>query len=276
MVTRGFADPQKQDLGQARLDPAIASYLDKCKEQDPPSQPQQALPSSTIHWIFTTFSQAPLRRLQVVAHLIVLAFFFLLRVGEYTPSSKERRTIPLRGKDVKLWHNGLLLSHTSSLDILLTADAVSICLENQKNGKKHTVLHHTKAGNTKFCPVWAAANLVYALQGQGSAPLGTFVDEQGRTCRVQAADIRSVIRVGASSTHLESCGYDLKRIGSHSLRSGGAMHLKLAGHDNDIIMKLGRWSSNTYLHYIQSQIGELTAGIATDMARLLHFHQVSS
>jgi hypothetical protein len=276
MVARGFADPRKEDLSQTRLDPAISSYLDKCKQQDPPSQPQQALPSSTIYWIFTTFSQTPLKRLQVVAHLIVLAFFFLLRVGEYTPSTKERRTIPLRGNDIKLWVNGTILPHTAPLATLLTANAVTICLENQKNGKKNAVLHHTKAGNTTFCPVWAAAHLVHELQGQGHAPLGTFVDERGHTSRVQASDIRSAIRAGAVATQLELCGYDLKRIGSHSLRSGGAMHLKLAGHDNDIIMKLGRWTSNTYLHYIQSQIGELTAGIATDMARLLHFHHVSS
>ena len=126
-----------------------------------------------------------------------------------------------------------------------------------------------------FCPVRAAAFLIHELKGHDTAPLGTFCDERGFTCSVQANDIRSAIRTAASATNLESCGYDLQRIGSHSLRSGGAMHLKLAGYDNDIIMKLGRWSSNTYLHYIQSQIGELTAGIATKMACLLHFHHVA-
>jgi len=40
--------------------------------------------------------------------------------------------------------------------------------------------------------------------------------------------------------------------------------------------KLGRWSSNTYLIYIQCQIGQLTVGIATAMARILHFHNVST
>jgi hypothetical protein len=46
------------------------------------------------------------------------------------------------------------------------------------------------------------------------------------------------------------------------------MHLKLAGYDNDIIQKLGQWSSNTYLHYIQTQIGQLTTGVAQRMAAL--------
>ena len=112
MVVRGFADPRKSDPGDAKLDQAISSYLDKCKDKDPPPQPQQALPSSTIRWILQVFSQAPLRWLQITAYLIVLAFFFLLRVGEYTPSAKEKRTVPLRGRDIKLWSQGPILSHT--------------------------------------------------------------------------------------------------------------------------------------------------------------------
>ena len=54
------------------------------------------------------------------------------------------------------------------------------------------------------------------------------------------------------------------------------MNLKLDGQDHDMIKKLGRWSSDTYLKYIQSQIGELTAGIATRMARPMRFHYVGT
>jgi hypothetical protein len=93
---------------------------------------------------------------------------------------------------------------------------------------------------------------------------------------VSASDIRAAIRLCAVADNLESSGYDLRRIGSHSLRSGGAMRLKLAGYDDDIIKKLGRWTSNTYLHYIQTQIGNLTAGIATNMARVLRFYNVGA
>ena len=160
--------------------------------------------------------------------------------------------MPLRGRDIKLWSQGQILSHTLPLHILLTADAVTISLENQKNGHKNAVLHHTASGDPTFCPVFASAHLVYALGGNSESALGTFLDEKGKTASVKASDIRSAVRAGAVGDKLHDCGYDLKRIGSHSLRSGGTMHLKLAGYDNDIIMKLGRWSSNTYLHYIQS------------------------
>ena len=42
-----------------------------------------------------------------------------------------------------------------------------------------------------------------------------------------------------------------------------------------MIRKLGRWRSDTYLHYIQTQIGALMAGVATDMARLVRFYNVA-
>ena len=48
------------------------------------------------------------------------------------------------------------------------------------------------------------------------------------------------------------------------------------GYDDDTIKKLGRLSSNTYLRYIQSQIGNLMTGIATRMSTILRFHNVSS
>ena len=82
--------------------------------------------------------------------------------------------------------------------------------------------------------------------------------------------------LGAAATGLYTSGYSRDRIGPHSLRASGAMALKLAGYDNDMIKKLGRWSSDTYLTYIHSQIGELTANVATRMARVLRFHNVAT
>ena len=90
-----------------------------------------------------------------------------------------------------------------------------------------------------------------------------------------ASNIRDMLRQTAVGQQLSSHGYDLSRIGSHSLRSGGAMALRLAGYDDDMIKKLGRWSSNTYLIYIQTQVAQFTQGVAPQMARRLHFHNVN-
>jgi hypothetical protein len=174
-----------------------------------------------------------------------------------------------------LYHQ--FISRDAPLAELLIADAVTICLENQKNGNKNAVLRHTLSGDSVFNLVVSAACLVHALRTLGvDAPSGSFVDDHGRMQSVSAADIRAGIRLGAVGDSLESYGYDLRRIGSHGLRSGEAMRLKLAIYDDDIVKKQSRWSSTTYLHYIQTQIGNLTAGIATNMARVLRFHHVGA
>jgi integrase len=223
-----------------------------------------------------TMGQSTVKRVQLAAHLIVLAFFFLLRVGEYTRSSEPRQTVPLRKQDVRLWRGRFIIPNDSPLPVLLTADAVTLCLENQKNGHKNAVLHHTCSGDALLNPVRSAAVLISELRGlPPTTPLGSFNANNNNLQQVTSAEIRSAIQIGATNDHLVAQGYSLDRIGSHSLRSGGAMHLKLAGYDNDIIQKLGRWSSNTYLVYIQTQIGQLTAGVAQRMASIsLRFHVV--
>jgi hypothetical protein len=169
---------------------------------------------------------------------------FLLR----THPSNSRRTKPLRKKDVRLWFKHQFISHDAPLAELLN---------------KKAALNHTSSGDSVFSPVALAARLLHALRTLGfDAPLGYFVDDQGRIQSVSAADIRAAIRLRAVGDNLKSYGYDLQRIGSHSLRSSKAMRLELADYDDDIIKKLGRWTSNTYLHYIQIQIYNLTAGLA--------------
>jgi hypothetical protein len=205
-----------------------------------------------------------------------MAYFFLLRVGEYTPSSEPRQTIPVRRKDVKLWKNGRQLPHSSPLAVLLTADAVTIGLENQKNGFKNCTLHHYASGDASFCPVRSIAYLVHEIASRGpETPLGTFLDEGGAWRRVSSSDIRAAVLQGAVADNLVAAGYDLTRIGSHSLRAGGATNLKIRGYSDALIKKLGRWSSDTFLKYIQSQIGELTQGVASAMAESLRFLNVS-
>ena len=276
MVSNGLDDPRRQHPGDHTLAPSVTAFLRSAKQADPPSLQQQALPSSTIRWIVTHFGQHPTQHCRITGHLISFAFFFLLRVGEYTPTPAGRRTIPLRKKDIKLWHQGVLLDNDSPQELLNQADAVTICLENQKNGHKNAVLHHTTSFDPTLDPVRSAAVLLDAMRGLPiDTPLGTY-HSNGTTHQVTAHEIRSAVRLGAHHDNLQARGYDLARVGSHSIRSGGAMHLKLAGYDHDIIQKLGRWSSPTYLLYIQTQIGQLTAGVAQRMAAVrLRFHLVS-
>eukprot|EP00978_Attheya_sp_CCMP212_P016677 scaffold43944_cov59-Attheya_sp.AAC.3 len=75
-------------------------------------------------------------------------------------------------------------------------------------------------------------------------------------------------------TGLTQYGYNLKRVGAHSLRASGAMALKLNGYTAEDVMKIGRWTSTTFLTYIHSQIAALNNGIAANMSQRIAFHNV--
>ena len=126
---------------------------------------QIGLPSTVVEAMARAYCQLGNARMAVVGDLVVKAFFFLLRVGKYTPhpAPAERCTIPLRKGDVKLWGGTQCLDGNAKWGILATANAATITLENQKNGQKGYTLHHHKTANLKMCPVTALARLVYAI-----------------------------------------------------------------------------------------------------------------
>lgn len=221
----------------------------------------------------------PTKKFNLIGSLAVVAFFYLLRVGEYTPArrSATKRTIPLRKCDIQLRRQGTIIPNHSPLEVLLTADAANICLENQKNGDRSSNVNHSTTGNPNFCPVRSLARLIHELRDmEDSAPLGAYM-ENGKRRKISADQMRGSVRLAAIRTRLvEDYGFDLKRIGTHSLRSGGATQLAALKYSAATIMALGRWKSDSYLRYIHHAVSTLTVGIAENMAKLSFYHHTAS
>jgi hypothetical protein len=162
---------------------------------------------------------------------------------------------------VRLWQKGQLIPHSAGLDLLLTGDSAMICIAHTKNGTKGAVVHH-KAFGGPICPVAALARRISNMQGgPASGSLSSVYHASGRVTRVS----------GGTSDRLLTRGYTLQRISSHSLRAGRAMAMKLSGASDSTIMRVGRGTSLTYLIYIHSQIGSLTAGLAARMSMAFTF-----
>jgi hypothetical protein len=70
--------------------------------------------------------------------------------------------------------------------------------------------------------------------------------------------------------------YSVARVSAHSLRASGAMALGLDDVGEDLIKKLGQWSSLTWLTYIHAQISSLTAGLSERMVVHHVFYNVGS
>lgn len=275
-MRQGFRDPRRQHQSQERLDKKLADWLRGEKRFDPAKKRQVALPSNIVRRATHQGATSGTRKGETAGNLITLAFFFLLRVGEYTETTEDRLTVPLRVGDITLWQGNETVSPTATDAELERATGITIRLENQKNGIKDAVLHHASSGDPAFDPVRAGAQILARLRHQPrSSGIGTYVTSYGRVNRVTAGDIRLQLRAATSAALLLGETIDPSKVGSHSLRSGGAMHLKLAGYDEITIKKLGRWSSDTYLVYIQSQIANLTDGISQRMAQPLSFRSVA-
>jgi hypothetical protein len=203
-----------------------------------------------------------------------MAFFFLLRVGEYTRPADHvtTRTIQFRVCDVRFWQGQTLLPLTSDAATLAAASSVTLTIDNQKNGQRGDTIHQ-EACASDFCPVRSVAARVSAIMAQ-HMPLTTPLSYVQPGMYVQPPQILVAVRRGARLAMLEASGYQLTRIGAHSLRASGAMALWLSGHSPEVIMKLGRWRTQTFLTYIHSQIAALTTGTSRKMGRSVPFHNV--
>ena len=85
-----------------------------------------------------------------------------------------------------------------------------------------------------------------------------------------------MVRESAKDLKLQEVAIDPDLLGSHSLRAGGAMSLKLHGFDDTTIMKMGRWTSLTFLQYIHNQIAHLSKDVSRKMSQPLPFLNIAA
>eukprot|EP00978_Attheya_sp_CCMP212_P018812 scaffold51965_cov62-Attheya_sp.AAC.4 len=105
--------------------------------------------------------------------------------------------------------------------------------------------------------------------------LSTYFDDNGEIAFLRGDDIVKGVRLAVTALDLPKAGIKAEQVGSHSLRAGGAMAMKLNGSDRDTIRKFGRWNSDTFLMYIHNQIAHLSAGESKLMARFVPSRNIS-
>ena len=62
----------------------IRRLLEGFRRTDAPNIPQLAVPVSVPHYCYDTFAQDSSSKTRTTADLVLVAFYYLLRVGEYT------------------------------------------------------------------------------------------------------------------------------------------------------------------------------------------------
>jgi hypothetical protein len=91
-----------------------------------------------------------------IADMITIAFFYLLRPGEYTGTTSDDAAF--RVEDIVLYiQDRRLNSMTDTPSKLAAVDSVAYIFTTQKNGRRGEKLVHGKSGDGLCCPVKATA-----------------------------------------------------------------------------------------------------------------------
>jgi hypothetical protein len=257
------------------------------RRDDPPSIPQLAVPITVANACFDIAIASSDAKTRTTGFLILVAFYYLLRVGEYTrprwiyrngERRRATRTKQFSFDNVGFYKNGRILSRESPLELLLTADSATLKITNQKNGRMGGTIHH-KSNGREACPIKALAHIIAHINAHKEDDMdhllcSYFHNDEWTT--VTSSDIVHMVRLAAKALHLEQQGIDPDLIGAHSLRAGGAMALRLHGCDDTTIMKMGRWTSLTFTQYIHNQIAHLAEDISSKMSIPLPFLNIAS
>jgi hypothetical protein len=209
---------------------------------------------------------------QAVADMICIAFYFLLRPGEYTASTSE--STPFRFADLQLYLGGTRLNLlTCPEQYLLAATFASLEFTDQKNGVRGEVIGLGLSGDPYFCPVRALGRRALAMR-RSNLPLTTPIAStkiNNKLVKISPTMITTALRAAVGMFASRDLGFLSSDISARSLRAAGAMALLCAHVDTDIIRLLGRWRSDEMLRYLHVQAEPVMRDFAAKMFSLGDF-----
>lgn len=250
-LSLGYIDPRHNSAGD--IDFRIQRMQAAWKKADPPPTRVKPIPMSVIRRICLVAQALPPNSffLEAVTDMIIIAFFYLLRPGEYTDSKSD--TKPFTLGDVQLFIGPTRLNLDTATDAeLRMARAASLTFTTQKNGIPNEVIKLGRSGDPFCCPTFALVRRVIHLRSNNApphTPLARVFLASGTTKSVTPAVITNLLRqaVRFLGTGL---GFTPDEVSARSLRAGGAMALLVSKVDTDIIRLLGRWRSDEMFRYL--------------------------
>ena len=265
-LAMGAQDPRLNTSGnmEFRLQRMFSCY----SKQDPPPNRVKPVPVQVIRRIFAvaaTLAADPYN--QCLADMIGLAFFFLLRPGEYALSPSDSTPFELR--DVQLFRGGQRLNlATASEPELFSCTFASLTFRDQKNGVRGEVVGLGHSGDPFLSPPRILARRILHLRSHGAIPTTPLCSYYLATkwCFIKPSDITTALRTAVTFLG-PSLGFLPTDVTARCLRAAGANALLCSNVDTDIIRLLGRWRSDEMLRYLHLQAAPLMSDFAR---RMLH------
>jgi hypothetical protein len=264
----GTPDPRLDSHGAVDL--RLKHQLRHYSKIDPPPRRVTPIPIQILRHLAQAARDDPnaTESRKAVADLVIIAYYFLMRPGEYCTSSGEDASHPFHTDELELWRGPHQLTlATASDNDLLTATFCILTFSDQKNANRGEKVGHGTSGDPLFCPVRAIARRVVHLR-RNDAPAHTpihcyYQTYRGRSFRVPSNTINLHLRLSAVLL-----GYDPADTTVKALRATGAMSLITARVDSDLIRLLGRWQSDAMLRYLHVQ----AVPVLQNFARQMNLH----
>jgi hypothetical protein len=247
----GAPDPRLDSLG--KLDFRLARQLAAYHKHDPAPQRVKPVPISVLHHMHSTIAHTSDTH-RAIACLSYLAFFFLLRPGEYCKGSAGTDATPFRLQDVCFYIGERVCPATSATTAEIhAATYVSLTFTTQKNGVKGETIGHGRSGHQTACPVRCLADRVLYLRSYGAPPTTPLaaVVQQNQWRDISSRVITSALRAAVRQMG-GPIGLAPMDISARAMRAGGAMALLLGRVDADTIKLIGRWRSDAMLKYLHT------------------------
>ena len=218
---------------------------------DPPPDRVKPVPIQVLQHISTIALASNDDTLIAIADMIVLAFFFLLRPGEYTDSASDSK--PFHLQDVQIFFGPQRLDLVQATDAQLNAATfVSLTFTDQKNGVRGEVIGLGRSGNPNLCPVKALVRRVLHLRQSRAAPNSPLarVHNGNRWVKITPSAISRTLQEAVKYLSPASLGFLPTDVSARCLRAAGANALLCAKVDTDVIRLLGRWRLDKMLQYL--------------------------
>ena len=231
--------------------PRLQQMYDGWRKEDPATTKQLPI-EADVPELLAERGRRPsaTERDRAVGDLTLIAFYYQLRISEYTTKgtcNETKQTVQFKREDITFFKKNQLgqlrcLPRDAPANLISTADGATLKLDNQKNGWKGVCVYQEANGDAYHCPVRALGRRYLHLRQHGASTttfLSTFWMD-GVCLEVTAENISRALKSAATELHYPTNkGIPIERINTHSLQSGGANALALAGYLDTQIQKMG-------------------------------------
>ncbi len=153
-------------LGSKKFLPALQIILDGYTKADPPTQKKLPVEADVPELLVEMgYGKSGSLQSQAIGDLSLIAFYYLLRIGEYTVKRQcdrtkraRKQTVQFKVEDVMFFKtdkHGILrcLPRNAPFSLIITAESATLKLDKQKNGWKGVCVHQEANGEAFNCPV---------------------------------------------------------------------------------------------------------------------------